>query len=189
MKDRFIGKVYDENYYVYIFICKSYNGQYYLDSDNFGEDGIRNAIYDNKVESIFNLNNLIKLYELCEDYQDDEKKKEIENILKQLDTLNGREFSSSLSMEANKELVNKYNLTENDLENIQEFFFFFLIDEDKCYSKYVDYEELGRNYAENCYDYDNGLEDYIDFEKLGEDTANNEGFIELDDGSILEVEY
>ena len=104
--------------------------------------------------------------------------------------------TKSLSAEQQKEKeveiekTKEPELTDEEIDTV--FDEYYLPYRDRGIIGYVwkDYEEVGREYMDACYNVPDFLENYVDYESFGEDLVNEaERYIELESGWIVEVNY
>lgn len=87
-------------------------------------------------------------------------------------------------------IAEEYNLSDEEIDTV--FNEYYLPYRDRGIIGYVwrNYEEVGREYMDACYNVPDFLENYVDYESFGEDLVNEaERYIELESGWIVEVNY
>lgn len=87
-------------------------------------------------------------------------------------------------------IAEEYNLSDEEIDTV--FNEYYLPYRDRGIIGYVwkNYEEVGREYMDACYNVPDFLENYVDYKSFGEDLVNEAGrYIELESGWIVEVNY
>lgn len=113
----------------------------------------------------------------------------LEPIFKKLKSEEGEEFFARI-VESEKEFVaEEYNLSAEDVDTIFNDYANDYQDRGIVGYVYDDAEEVGRHYADDCYNVPDNLSPYFDYEKFGWDIVNDGDFVELSDGRIVEYNY
>lgn len=111
------------------------------------------------------------------------------DIIETLTSEAAEKFFEQIIEEEKEFIMDEYGLSSDEVDMV--FDEYYLPYQDRGIIGYVwkDYEELGSNYIEDVYSVPEFLENYIDYESFGEDLANEERFIELNSGEIVELNY
>ena len=93
-------------------------------------------------------------------------------------------------MESEQEMMrDEYDLSFEDVETILDYRYDEYEDKGIVSCVYEDYEDLGMHYAEEVDSIPDHVQPYFDYERYGEDLAEEERFVELSDGRIVELSY
>lgn len=113
-----------------------------------------------------------------------------EDIIEALTSEEAENYFEQIIESEREYIAEEYNLSDEEIDTV--FNEYTLSYQDRGIIGYVwkNYEELGQEYIESCYTVPEYLEGYIDYESFGEDLVNkNEGYIELESGWIVELNY
>ena len=114
-------------------------------------------------------------------------------ILTKLTNIENQELFKKVQQEEVEYLVNEYNMDEDDVQYIFDYYTEPYRDRGVIGYVYEDYEDLGYETAWSCgyigRDLESVMERYFDFEKFGEDLAEEEDYFELSDGRIVSLNY
>ena len=114
---------------------------------------------------------------------------ELQPIIERLKSDEAQQFFASIVESEKKYVQDTYNVSEEDVNDIFNNYTEDYQDRGIIGTIYEDTEEIGREYAENCYDIPDNLENYFDFDKFGADIMSDGNFLELSDGRIVEYNY
>lgn len=116
--------------------------------------------------------------------------KEIENIIEKLKSEENQQLFEKIIEEEKNFLIEEYNFSENDIENIFDYYYLDYKDRGIIGYVYSDYSDLGESvfsdYAGNIPSF---IEQYFDYESFGENLTNDENYFELEDGRIVALNY
>lgn len=181
------------------FHCGHYFGKIGVHGPNFwgGElpkyKDIETFLAEEEYNRIISVNNALNELGNGITYGDDRYKsgialhKSLEPIFDKLRSEEAAAFKDKIMESEHGIMKRSYDLSDEDVEDILDRCYD--VYEDKgivCYV-YEDYEELGRHCAEEVYSVPEDLRSYIDYERYGQDIAEEERFVELSDGRIVEL--
>ena len=118
--------------------------------------------------------------------------KEIQHIFDKLNSDEAKKFQGRIIEEEKKYLVDKYDISEEDVEEIFENYYLDYRDRSIIGCIYSNTSELGYDEAFNLGYIKPGdviLERYFDYEKFGEDLLKKEQYMELSNGRVLYLNY
>lgn len=208
----FLGKIKNSNdrdcvkYMEFIgFQCGHYFGGLQISGSCFSgfEDDIKNNV-DN-FETVLTKEELLKLFELndklkelgCGIKKNSEKYKQGMEILEEYENTIGKKLLSEENkklfkkiIEEEKEIIKEeWDLSDNDIKQIFDKYSLSYNDRSIVAYVYSDFYELGKQFADDCYNIDEHLEKYFDYKKLGKDISNNQDYVILNDGKIVYLAY
>ena len=115
---------------------------------------------------------------------------EIKPILEKLKSEENEELFLKVQEEEKEYLMDEYHLDEDDIEKILNNYYLSYRDRGIVGCVYDDAEECGQEYIDSCMNIDSWLEPFIDYKKFGEHLIyNGEGYLELDDGRVVRLNY
>lgn len=135
-----------------------------------------------EVDTILTENQYNRL--LCRSSDDD-----LTDIIEALTSDEAENFFNGIIESEIEYIKDEYNLTDDEIEEI--FNNYSLAYRDRGIISYVysDYYDLAENYIDSCCDVPEWIRNYIDYETFGKDVAEDERFIELESGWIVELNY
>ena len=115
--------------------------------------------------------------------------KGIEPIFDKLRSDEAMAFKDKIMESEHEMMKEEYNLSDDDVDTI--LYNYYLGYEDKGIVSYVyeNHTELGERWADEIYNIDEKVSCYFDYEQYGEDIAENEEYVELSDGRIVDLVY
>ena len=118
--------------------------------------------------------------------------KELQKIIDKLSTPEANEFFEKIVDEEIDYLMDEYNLSPEDISAILDKYYLDYRDRSVVACVFDDAYDCGYEEAWSC-GYIDGKNEvqkrYFDFEKFGHDLADEEGYLELDDGRIVRLNY
>lgn len=112
-----------------------------------------------------------------------------EDIITALTSDEAENFFEKIKESEREYISEEYNLSEEEIDCVFDNYSLPYYDRGVIGYVWFDYDELGREYMESCYSIPDFLENYVDYEKFGKDLVDNERYIELPCGWIVEVNY
>lgn len=109
-------------------------------------------------------------------------------IISILTSDSGLEFAEKIKEEEHQRIMDDYAMDESDIEEIFDNYTLDYFDRSVVDYVYKDYNEVGEHYVDSV-GVPNWVENYIDYEKLGKDLCEEESYVELSDGRIVELSY
>lgn len=101
----------------------------------------------------------------------------------------GIAFYNQIIQSEDEYLMEEYSLSEDDVQTIHDEYYLDYKDRGIVGYVFDDAYEAGQEYIESCYTVPEYLSNYIDYEKFGNDMCNDEGYLMLDDGRVVSLNY
>lgn len=172
-------------------------------SSNWNEDGEYEYDYLDTVLTEEEYNKFIQLIDELDKISDgldkDEEKKKLadakaEELNKFIDDYllseKTMKFAEKIKQGEIEFMKEEYDLDDEDIENIYDYYGGEYFDRAIIGRIYNDYYEVAEEYIEcGCGDISSFVENYIDYDRMGEDLVSDGDYVELSDGRIVELCY
>lgn len=172
------------------------HGSCYCNSDFPEYVDIETVLTQNEYEALIQFDKDIKELRFGIKEGDDRHQKGIElckNIQYVYDKLNGEEnekFFANIQKSEEEIIKEQYSLTDEDIQEIWDCYGLEYRDRSVICAVYDDTDDLGYEEAYSMGYLDNEITGrYFDTEKFGQDLLENDGYIELSDGRVVQLSY
>lgn len=115
--------------------------------------------------------------------------KDYDRIIGILESKKGQAFRDKIMESERQYMMDEYSLDDDEMNQILDEYSLDYTDRGIIGCVFDDAYDAGYDYIESCYTVESWLENYIDYEKFGDDLCEDEGYMQLNDGRVVRLNY